>query len=283
MTLVVDTHAHFIPDSVAGQEDTTVAQPELAGLPADLSAGQLLGLLDGAGVDKLVQVTPSVMRFDNGYALEVARHHPDRVRIIAALDATSTGAQQRLRALAGEEYVVGVRLMLLGESRNLLDADALDAVWREASERRLPVSVYAPCRAGALLRAATAFPDLQIIVDHACVDLLPATPASQRFDGWDDVIRLASCGNVSVKVSGLPEATGERFPYPAAQQRLVQLVDAFGPSRLMWASNFPPGSRAGTYAEAVDWVRTAAQLDDAARAAILGGTAVRVLRLPWGA
>jgi predicted TIM-barrel fold metal-dependent hydrolase len=281
MPAIVDSHAHFVPESVAHRPERESEHPNTAGMPHDLSETELLALLDAAGVDKLVQVTPTAMRFDNAHGLVVARRNADRVRVVASLDTTAADAPDRLRALAAEEHVVGVRAMLLVDNRRLLDGDTLHPLWAAASDTGLPVSVYVPRAAAQLAAVARAFPDMVMVVDHACVDLLHATPRAERFQGWQDVPLFAPLNNVWLKISGIPEGTEERFPYPEGQQRLRDLYDRFGPERLMWASNYPPSGRAGSYRESLEWVRGADFLDAHARDTILGGTACRVFGLPW--
>jgi L-fuconolactonase len=271
--MIVDSHAHFVPAVIADQVHD--------GLPHNVSDADLLALLDAAGVDKLVEVTPSAMHFDNRHGIAVARAHPDRVRIVAALNATMPNAPSTLRALADEPHVVGVRVLVLADGVSVLDGHGLDPVWAVASDVGLPVCVYAPGAAAPLARLAARFPQLPLVVDHACLDLLPGTATAERVRGWDDLQSLVAHANVSVKVSGIPEATEERFPYPRGARLLAQLCGWFGPERLMWGSNYPPSARAGSYAEQLEWLRDRADLSATAREQILRATACRVFRLPW--
>jgi predicted TIM-barrel fold metal-dependent hydrolase len=140
--------------------------------------------------------------------------------------------------------------------------------------------VYAPRNVAALHDVALRFPGLRIVVDHLGADLF--SPLGHRFDNWPEVRRLAKLENVYLKVSALPEATGERFPFPAAQERVREVYELFGPDRLMWGSNYPLTTRACTYAEAVDLLRVACEfLLPADRATVLGATATKVFSLPW--
>ena len=62
-----------------------------------------------------------------------------------------------------------------------------------------------------------------------------------------------------------------------------QLLDGFGPRRLIWGSDWPVLTLAGGYG---DWVRITGELlgglGDAARAMVWGGNAERIYRLASG-
>lgn len=99
---------------------------------------------------------------------------------------------------------------------------------------------------------ATAFPRIPIVVNHAGVpgDRKPAT-----LEAWSAATRaLADCPNVSIKVSGLGIA-GQ--PWRATDNAPVvnHLLDAFGPERCMFGSNFPVDSLVATYAAIVQGFR----------------------------
>ena len=62
---------------------------------------------------------------------------------------------------------------------------------------------------------------------------------------------------------------------------LRRIVDAYGPHRCLWGSDFPTALWCPkvTYAEHLQVFREALGLTGAEQAAILGGTAVRLYRL----
>jgi L-fuconolactonase len=108
---------------------------------------------------------------------------------------------------------------------------------------------------GEVADLARAFPDTPIVLDHVGTPLgigAYAGRLDERFDVWRDAIRdLASCPNVMVKLGGL----GMPFPgfpglSPASRPTSDVLADlwrpyietcieAFGPGRAMFESNFP--------------------------------------------
>ncbi|MFC2059241.1 amidohydrolase family protein, partial [Chloroflexota bacterium] len=63
--------------------------------------------------------------------------------------------------------------------------------------------------------------------------------AVSPFEHWSDVLDLVQVPNIYLKVSALPEATHERYPFPKAQEYMRQVYERFGPDRMIWGSNYP--------------------------------------------
>ena len=105
------------------------------------------------------------------------------------------------------------------------------------------------------LSLARSAPDTVMILDHFGTPLGVGPYASQReeiFDAWRrDIIEIAKCPNVFAKIGGLAMIdngfgwnSAERPPtsdeFVAAQSRwYLHTIEAFGPERCMFESNFP--------------------------------------------
>ncbi len=143
---------------------------------------------------------------------------------------------------------------------------------------------------------ARAFPDTQIILDHAGTPLGMGAYAGrreERFPIWRDSIRaLAACPNVAIKVGGLamPFCGFDSFmsDSPASSKQLAAdwepyvetCIEAFSANRCMFESNFPVDL--GTCNYAVLWnafKRLAAGASADEKTALFSGTAKRVYRL----
>jgi L-fuconolactonase len=85
-----------------------------------------------------------------------------------------------------------------------------------------------------------------------------------------------------VKVSGLTTEADHRHWRPDdITPYLTRAIDAFGPERCMFGSDWPVSTLAATYQQWVDLVLDAtADLTAAQRSAIFAGTAGRIYRLP---
>lgn len=146
---------------------------------------------------------------------------------------------------------------------------------------------------GDLLSLARAFPDQPIVLDHCGTPLGIASyhgRLHERFDIWRQSIRqLAGCPNVSIKLGGLamyfaglpdhgPEA-GLSSEVLAAMWRpyIETCIDAFGPDRAMFESNYPVDKWGASYAtlwNAFKRLAGGASCDE--KRALFAGTAARV-------
>ncbi len=114
-----------------------------------------------------------------------------------------------------------------------------------------------------LIDLARAFPDTSIVLDHVGTPLGISSYAGrreERFPIWRDNIRaLAACPRVSVKLGGLamafPGFASFMASPPASSSQLAAewkpyietCIEAFGPERCMFESNFPVDVCSCTY------------------------------------
>jgi predicted TIM-barrel fold metal-dependent hydrolase len=117
---------------------------------------------------------------------------------------------------------------------------------------------------GDVLSLAKAFPDQPIVLDHCGTPLGMGSyhgKLHERFDAWRAAIRaIAECPNVSVKLGGLamsfagmPDhgpAAGLDSEVLAAMWRpyIETCIEAFGPERAMFESNYPVDKWGASYA-----------------------------------
>ena len=274
-TPIVDTHVHYWePESPERPYD-----PGGMRLGDPVSVEDLLAAMEVAAVDKIIQVTPSIMGWDNRYALKGAARYPDKIRVFGRFDPTQPDIAGRLKNWIEQPYAIGLRFTLFGPQSQSLTDGTLEPFWVEAEKLDVPVAVYASGQAKALGEVGRRHPGLRLLVDHLT---LRYSEGRSSFEHWPDVLDLVHVPNVYLKVSYLPEATSEQYPFPEAQGYLRQVYERFGPDRMIWGSNYLPTLRVCSYKEALDFVREACNFIPLAdREKILGGTAIRVLGLPW--
>jgi predicted TIM-barrel fold metal-dependent hydrolase len=88
-------------------------------------------------------------------------------------------------------------------------------------------------------RLAADFPDTPIILNHAG---LPSDRSAEGIAGWRRAMgTLATCPNVSVKISGLGQP-GQAWTAAANGDIVRTVIDLFAVERCMFASNFPVDS-----------------------------------------
>ncbi|MES2342076.1 MAG: amidohydrolase family protein [Pseudomonadota bacterium] len=147
-----------------------------------------------------------------------------------------------------------------------------------------------------LIDLAKAFPETQIILDHVGTPLGIASYAGkreERFPIWkDSILKLAALPNVAVKLGGLAMVfpgfdSFMAFP-PASSETLAAewkpyietCIEAFGPRRCMFESNFPVDIGSCDYDvlwNAFKVLAKGASADE--KAALFSGTATQIYRL----
>ena len=143
---------------------------------------------------------------------------------------------------------------------------------------------------------ARAFPDTTIILNHVGGVLGVGPYAGKRAEilaAWRrDISELAKCPNVNVKLGGLGMTSfGFGFheldaPPPSAELAeawrpyVEHCIEAFGPGRCMFESNFPPDKQSCGYTELWNaFKRISAGASAAEKTALYSGTAARVYKM----
>jgi len=177
----------------------------------------------------------------------------------------------------------------------------LDATFRKGFACLAPLSLsfdawlFHP-QIGELIDLARAFPDTRIVLDHCGGPIGIGRFAGKRdeaFPAWKASIQeIAKCPNVSVKLGGLAmRLLGYDFherPMPPSSEQaaaawrpyIETCIEAFGPDRAMFESNFPPDKGQCSYQVIFNaFKRIAAQYSEAEKAALFSNTATDFYRL----
>ncbi|MFT5089181.1 MAG: L-fuconolactonase [Candidatus Latescibacterota bacterium] len=251
---IVDTHCH-----------TGIHKYE----PID----SLLFHMEKNGVGKAVLIQHAG-ETDNSYHIECLRQHPDRFASAMIVAPDDDGA--RIRHWA-EQGIIGIRLP--ASSRATSD-DPLSQ-WRTAAELDLVVS--APCNPAALLseefsEVLRLFPTLHIVIEHlGGVGQNSAEPYGE----FKRVLQLAERPNLSIKLPGFGEFCSLPFPFAHVPPLAEMAIEAFGPERVMWGSDYPPVSSREGYAHSLHFPQEyLAALSESERAWIFGESALKIWRFP---
>jgi predicted TIM-barrel fold metal-dependent hydrolase len=152
---------------------------------------------------------------------------------------------------------------------------------------------------GELTDLARAFPDTRIVLDHCGGPIGIGSYANRRdeiFPLWKASIReIAGCPNVVVKLGGLAmRLLGYDFherPLPPSSEDaaaawrpyIETCIEAFGPERSMFESNFPPDKGQCSYQVIFNaFKRIAAPYSEAEKTALFSKTAADFYRLTPG-
>jgi L-fuconolactonase len=207
------------------------------------------------------------------------QRYPDRFANVVLVDAQQTDAPAALERLAAAG-ASGVRISARTRSPG---ADPL-ALWRAAARLGLPVSSggsSADFAADAFADLLAALPELVVVIEHLASVNQPDRDDASRAQRTR-VFDLARFPNMFIKIPGLGEFAKRALPVPTGAfpfeqpipDYLEQVTSRFGPTRMMWGSDFPPVAAREGYRGALQLCmdQFAAQ-SESARAAIFGDTA----------
>ena len=113
-----------------------------------------------------------------------------------------------------------------------------------------PIADFAPItRMADIQLLVEKHPALTVVIDH-----MADCPADQP-EKLASLIALAQYPKVFVKISHTWSLSKQDYPYTDSQAQVKRLYDAFGPRRLMWATDWPLVENHCGYAKALALVR----------------------------
>ncbi len=278
-TLTIDSQVH-------AYERNRPERPWLGFLtgPDEVTGDDMVAAMDGVGVDGALLISPfSLYGYDASYALEVYAKHPGRFGLIRPFDSESEAVADEIAEWTGTPGVVGVRVML-GAQPFEADHPGLNRIFAAVAQAGVPVNVMASGKLPLLRELARRHPDTQVVIDH--VGLVqpfepPAPP--EPFADLDNVLSLAECDNVVIKISGAGTLSHQPFPYPDIWEPLGKVFDAFGLDRCLWGTDWTRAVKLLTYEQGVEAFRVTDRLSDSERSTLMGGTLAKIYNWSPGA
>ncbi|MEU2021747.1 amidohydrolase family protein [Streptomyces sp. NPDC016469] len=278
---VVDAHHHVWDLAVRDQD--WITGEALAPLRRDFTLADLEPEARAAGVAATVLVQTVTVAEETPEFLALADGSELVAGVVGWTDLTAPDIADTLaalRELPGGDRLVGLRHQVQGEPDPewLLRPEVLRGLAAVADAGLVYDLVILPHQLPAATRAAAALPGLVFVLDHAGKPPV----VTGRTQPWaDDLRALAALPNTVCKLSGLVTEADWRGWTPAGLRPYAEtVIDAFGPGRLMYGSDWPVCRLASTYTEVLDTARALIQdLSENERAAVLATTAERVYGL----
>ena len=181
-------------------------------------------------------------QYDNSYLIECVRRFPGRFSAVAVIDTDREDAPGVLEKLSAE----GVEGLRMEPSIRSPGGDPL-ALWRKASDLGMVISSglgtpeeYASAEFNDLVQQ---LPELPIVIEHLGFVRQAAKPPYATFRR---ILSLSKYPNVYMKFHGLGEICPrlspmtQPFPFGDVPPLIEMAYDAFGATKLMWGSDFPP-------------------------------------------
>lgn len=235
---LLDAHVHVWSDDVAaypfGPQDSVPPPAK----PFTIS--QLASAMDAAGVARALAIQPRIYGYDHGYLLSAAtdanQSLTGRLRVMPLINPVRPSNVAEMEALAVRDAVAAFRVVTLGrEPVELLLGESAHRLWSRMVTLAMPVGLLIePQHLPVVATLAAREPDLRIVVDHCGSVNAAAWPR------WGPVLlALSRRPNVYVKVSALGHLSQVPFPYGDMHVCVRELMQSYGPERLLWGSDWP--------------------------------------------
>ena len=278
---LVDAHHHVWDLTVRDQD--WITGPALAPIRRSFGVADLAPQAAAAGVTRTVVVQTVTVAEETPELLALAAPGGLVAGVVGWVDLTAPDVADRLaelRELPGGECLVGIRHQVQSEPDPdwLVTERALRGLAAVADAGLVYDLVLVANQLPAAARAAELLPGLSFVLDHSGKPLI----ASGELEPWAaDVRRLAALPNTACKLSGMvTEADWQHWKPDDLRPYSDTVLDAFGPDRLMFGSDWPVCTLAAGYREVLDLARDlTGGLGEAERAAVFGGTATRIYGL----
>jgi len=269
----IDAHQHFWNYSAAEYPWIGTGLERLARdyLPSDLEP-----LLAAEQIDGSVAVQARQSVEESLWLLALAKAHPLVKGVVGWVDLRSDRVGDDLRMVAAHPKFVGVRHVVQDERdpRFVLGEGFIRGL-RQLRQHGLTYDLLLyPTQLPAAVELVALLPEQPFVVDH----LAKPRIAAGEIEGWGrDIRAIARHDTVCCKVSGMvTEAARQGWKRADFTLYLDVVLEAFGPERLMFGSDWPVCLLAGEYADVATIPRDYfSRLSATEQRMIWGGTAAR--------
>ncbi|MFE7243322.1 amidohydrolase family protein [Streptomyces sp. NPDC057580] len=279
--MIIDAHHHLWDLGVRDQE--WINGPELAPLKRSFLLPDFEHEVRQAHVAATVLVQTVTVAEETPEFLSLAATSDLIAGVVGWTDLTAPDVADelaRLASLPGGSFLRGIRHQVQAEPDPgwLTRPEVLRGLRAVAKAGLVYDLVVLPGQLPAATRAAASLPGLTFVLDH-----LGKPPISSgQHEPWARHVReLAALPNAVCKLSGMvTEADWASWTVDDLRPYADTVIDAFGPRRLMFGSDWPVSTLAAGYGEVVETTRQlTAQLTPAEQADVFAGTARRVYRV----
>jgi L-fucono-1,5-lactonase len=279
--VIVDAH-HHLWDPARHAYDWMTG--DLAPLRRPYDVEDLRAVAAPVGVTATVAVQAEVSEAETADLLAQAEASAGLVAgVVGWVDLTAANVTERIASLRdgpGGRRLAGIRHPVQDEPDPewLLRLDVLRGL-RAVAEAGLPYDLLLlPVHLPAARRVAEQLPELVLVLDHGAKPRI----GEGQWEPWSsELAALAAFRQVHGKLSGLvTEAPWNGWREAGVERYGRRLLEAFGPERLMFGSDWPVCTLAASYAEVMGLAsRVLEPLGPVEREAVLAGTARRVYGL----
>ncbi len=272
----IDAHQHFwqydpVRDSWIDDSMTVIRKDFL---PEDLQP-----VLNENRMDGCVAVQADQSENETRFLLDLAEKYTFIKGVVGWVDLKDPGVEERLAFYSRNLLFRGVRHIVQAEPDDfMLDPDFQRGIsYLQTFGLTYDILVYAR-QLPAAIQLVGRFPDQPFVIDHIAKPEIK----EKKMEPWrEHIYEIAGAENVHCKLSGMiTEANWENWKDSDSIPYMDVVFEAFGPDRIMFGSDWPVCSLAGSYREVIGLVEQyCTRLDEKFRADIMGGNAIRFYKL----
>lgn len=271
----IDSHQHFWNPARGdyGWMDSEGAKPlRKIIMPADMEIH-----LKACGIDRtvLVQAAPTIAETE--YMLGIADSTSFVAKVVGWIDFEKRDDIKELARLAKHPKFAGVRPMI----QDLPDAGWMhrtDVQWAFDAIIDLDLTFDAlgfPIHLDSFQRLFDKYPKMRAVIDHCMKPVI----RENQFDDWAKRMAIiAKTTSVFCKLSGLATEARSGWTVGTLKPYARHVIESFGPTRVMWGSDWPVLELNGTYGSWHDAAQSYVGIGTA-NDQIFGGTAAKFYRI----
>ncbi|MCB0648998.1 MAG: amidohydrolase family protein [Saprospiraceae bacterium] len=273
---IIDTHQHFWSYEPIKHQ---WIDDEMANIRSDFGPEELSLIYESLGVEGCIAVHADQTTAETDYLLDLADRFDFIRGVVGWVDLKSGSLAQDLEIWSDNEKLKGFRHVLQVEDPEfILDPTFLEGIKTVSSKGYLYEILIFPNHLPNSVEMVRRLPDTTFILDHIAKPYIKNKDIAQ----WASHMRLlASHENVSCKISGMvTEADYRQWKKSDFTPYLDVVLEAFGPERLMFGSDWPVCLVAAQYEDVLDIVTSyVGKLSEDEQEQILYTNAINIYKL----
>jgi len=241
----IDSHLHYW---WLARGDYGWLTPKETALYRDFTPTDVAPALKRADVNGVVLIQAAPSEAETLFLLGVAQCHTPVAAVVGWMDFEAPDIRERLQTLirAGAGKLRGLRPMVQDiEDSDWLARESLDEAFDALIDNQLTFdALVRPMHLRLLGERLRKHPRLKAVLDHAGKPHI----AGRSFDAWARLIaELAGTTSLYCKLSGLLTEARPGADAADLDPYVAHLFKCFGADRIMWGSDWPMLSAAGSY------------------------------------
>ena len=243
--MIIDAHQHFWK---LGQFNMDwLKQPSHKAINQSFLPEDLKPLIDEAGVDRTIFVQTQHNVEENRWVLQLTEDHPWICGVVGWVDLASEKCEEQLLEFKDHPKFVGIRHITQDEPNVdfIVQPDIIRGL-KVLEKHDVPFDLlFFTQHLKHAQTLAQQLPNLRMVIDHISKPKIKA----QEINDWASDLRAAAkYPNMYCKLSGMiTEADWQNWKPADLKPYIDVAVEAFGPDRLMFGSDWPVCGLAGTY------------------------------------